>query len=46
MVVFVGLVFVAYAYVLRKGGLEWEDLDQPRPRSSGAGVGPVPAGRA
>jgi NADH-quinone oxidoreductase subunit A len=24
MIVFIGLVFVAYVYVLRKGGLEWE----------------------
>src|SRR5262249_6887011 len=29
MIVFVGLVFVAYAYVFRKGGLEWEELDRP-----------------
>jgi len=25
MAVFVGLVFVAYAYIWRKGGLEWEE---------------------
>ena len=24
MVVFIGLVFVAYVYVWRKGGLDWE----------------------
>jgi NADH-quinone oxidoreductase subunit A len=47
MVVFVGLVFVAYLYVLRKGGLEWEDLDQPRADLPGELVAsPVPAGRA
>ena len=47
MVVFVGLVFVAYAYVLKKGGLEWEDLDQPRPEQRAEPVAsPVPAGRA
>src|SRR5204862_7117823 len=31
MVVFIGLVFVAYLYVWQKGGLEWEALDRPRP---------------
>jgi len=29
MVVFIGLLFVAYVYVLQKGGLEWESLDRP-----------------
>jgi NADH-quinone oxidoreductase subunit A len=29
MVIFIGLVFVAYAYVWRRGGLDW---DRPRPR--------------
>jgi NADH-quinone oxidoreductase subunit A len=47
MVVFVGLVFVAYAYVLRKGGLKWEDLDQPEAEELREPVVvPVPAGRA
>jgi NADH-quinone oxidoreductase subunit A len=47
MVVFVGLVFVAYLYVLQKGGLEWEDLDQPQAERPVEPVAsPVPAGRA
>jgi len=29
MIVFIGLLFVAYVYVLQKGGLEWETLDRP-----------------
>ena len=29
MIVFIGLLFVAYVYVLQKGGLEWERLDRP-----------------
>jgi NADH-quinone oxidoreductase subunit A len=36
MVVFIGLVFVAYVYVWQKGGLEWDSLD--RPRAGGPGV--------
>jgi NADH-quinone oxidoreductase subunit A len=31
MIVFIGLLFVAYLYVLQKGGLEWETLDRPAP---------------
>jgi NADH-quinone oxidoreductase subunit A len=47
MIVFIGLVFVAYAYVLQKGGLEWEGLDRPEPEEAGEPVArPVPAGRA
>jgi NADH-quinone oxidoreductase subunit A len=47
MIVFIGLVFVAYAYVLQKGGLEWEGLDRPEPEEAGEQVvRPVPAGRA
>jgi NADH-quinone oxidoreductase subunit A len=47
MAVFIGLVFVAYVYVLRKGGLEWEDLDQPEAQERAVRVAsPVPAGRA
>jgi hypothetical protein len=29
MVVFVGLVFVAYAYIWRKGGFDWADDATP-----------------
>ena len=41
MAVFIGLVFVAYVYVWRKGGLDWTEdtvtpveaaADSPRPR--------------
>ena len=47
MTVFIGLVFVAYAYVLQKGGLEWEGLDRPEPEEAGEPVvRPVSAGRA
>jgi NADH-quinone oxidoreductase subunit A len=47
MIVFIGLVFVAYAYVLQKGGLEWEGLDRPEPEEVGVPVArPVPAGKA
>ena len=47
MIVFIGLVFVAYAYVLQKGGLAWEGLDRPEPEEAGEPVvRPVPAGRA
>jgi NADH-quinone oxidoreductase subunit A len=42
MVVFIGLVFVAYVYVWQKGGLEWEGLDRPRPVSGVAGFEPLP----
>jgi NADH-quinone oxidoreductase subunit A len=46
MIVFIGLVFVAYAYVLQKGGLEWEGLERPEPEEAGEQVArPVPAGR-
>ena len=48
MIVFIGLVFVAYAYVFRKGGLEWEDLDRAEHVDSPeqvAAPSPVPAGR-
>ena len=30
MAVFIGLVFVAYVYVWRKGGLDWSDRDTDR----------------
>src|SRR5712692_10026541 len=36
MIVFIGLVFVAYLFVWQKGGLEWE----------GSSRGPLPAGAA
>jgi NADH-ubiquinone/plastoquinone oxidoreductase, chain 3 len=29
MVVFIGLVFVAYAYIWRKGGFDWADDATP-----------------
>ncbi len=35
MAVFIGLVFVAYVYVWRSGGLDW---DRPGPRTPAAGV--------
>src|SRR5438034_2875847 len=31
MVVFIGLVFVAYLYIWQKGGLEWEGPQERRP---------------
>ncbi len=31
MIVFIGLVFVAYLYVWQKGGLEWEGPERVRP---------------
>jgi NADH-quinone oxidoreductase subunit A len=37
MVVFIGLVFVAYIYVWQKGGLEWEGPAQRRPLPAGSG---------
>jgi hypothetical protein len=48
MVVFIGLVFVAYLYVWQKGGLEWEgprhgarrgEMPEPLPRSAELGPG-------
>jgi NADH-quinone oxidoreductase subunit A len=41
MVVFIGLVFVAYLYIWQKGGLEWEGPQERRP--SVAEVGGLPA---
>ncbi len=41
MVVFVGLVFVAYLYIWQKGGLEWEGPEQGRLPT--AAVGGLPA---
>ncbi len=38
MVVFIGLVFVAYVFVWQKGGLEWEPPAQP----IGSGSVPLP----
>jgi NADH-quinone oxidoreductase subunit A len=32
MIVFIGLVFVAFVYVWQKGGLEWEGPERPRGR--------------
>ncbi|MGH2591475.1 MAG: NADH-quinone oxidoreductase subunit A, partial [Actinomycetota bacterium] len=31
MAVFIGLVFVAYVYVWKKGGLDWERAERRRP---------------
>jgi NADH-quinone oxidoreductase subunit A len=31
MIVFIGLVFVAYVYVWQKGGLEWQGAERPVP---------------
>jgi len=44
MIVFVGLLFVAYVYVMQKGGLEWETLDRPVPDEGEDVERPVPAG--
>jgi NADH-quinone oxidoreductase subunit A len=41
MVVFIGLVFVAYLYIWQKGGLEWEGPAERRP--STAVLGGLPA---
>jgi NADH-quinone oxidoreductase subunit A len=40
MIVFIGLVFVAYIYVWQKGGLEWEGVERVRGRIE-AGAYPV-----
>ena len=40
MIVFIGLVFVAYLYVWQKGGLEWEGWERVRGRIE-AGAYPV-----
>jgi NADH-quinone oxidoreductase subunit A len=42
MVVFIGLVFVAYVYVWQKGGLEWESFDEPRVEATAEGFEPLP----
>jgi NADH-quinone oxidoreductase subunit A len=42
MVVFIGLVFVAYVYVWQKGGLEWEALDRPQRGRGTQGFEPLP----
>jgi NADH-quinone oxidoreductase subunit A len=47
MIAFIGLLFVAYVYVLQKGGLEWESLDRPVPaggEDAGAPASPVGPG--
>jgi NADH-quinone oxidoreductase subunit A len=38
MMVFIGLVFVAYVYVWQKGGLEWEGLERVRATGEEAGL--------
>ncbi|HEX2089107.1 MAG TPA: NADH-quinone oxidoreductase subunit A [Actinomycetota bacterium] len=35
MIVFIGLVFVAFVYVWQKGGLEWEGPQRRAPRTAG-----------
>jgi NADH-quinone oxidoreductase subunit A len=37
MVVFIGLVFVAYLYIWQKGGLEWEGPVESRPSTAALG---------
>jgi NADH-quinone oxidoreductase subunit A len=41
MAIFIGLVFIAYAYIWRKGGLEWEE-QRPEVRPSQLHVTDVP----
>ena len=36
MIVFIGLVFVAFVYVWQKGGLEWEGPQRPARTAAGA----------
>ena len=44
MIVFIGLVFVAYVYVWQKGGLEWEGPEHARGGPIGIGsYPPLPA---
>src|SRR5438445_6010088 len=43
MVVFIGLVFVAYLYVWQKGGLEWEPAERPEDRGAMPRFEPMPA---
>ena len=38
MIVFVGLVFVAYLYIWQKGGLEWESVRRPAGTAAEADV--------
>ncbi len=42
MMVFIGLVFVAFVYVWQKGGLEWEGPQRPARRTAGAIEGLAP----
>jgi NADH-quinone oxidoreductase subunit A len=42
MVVFIGLVFVAYVYVWQKGGLEWASFDRPRHGVEAEAFEPLP----
>jgi NADH-quinone oxidoreductase subunit A len=42
MVVFIGLVFVAYVYVWQKGGLEWGALERPRHGLEAGVLEPLP----
>jgi NADH-quinone oxidoreductase subunit A len=42
MVVFIGLVFVAYLYVWQKGGLEWEGSERVRRQIEAGAYPPLP----
>lgn len=42
MLIFIGLVFVAYLYVWQKGGLEWDAPERRLPTSAEAGVERLP----
>ena len=45
MVVFIGLVFVAYVYVWQKGGLDWSARERSAARSGAAPPAPPPPER-
>jgi NADH-quinone oxidoreductase subunit A len=46
MAIFIGLVFVAYVYVWRKGGLDWSSPAVDRALQLGAEVRPAPTATA
>ncbi len=43
MAVFVALVFVAYLFILKKGGLEWEEVERPPDLEARPGIDERPA---
>jgi NADH-quinone oxidoreductase subunit A len=43
MIVFIGLVFVAYLFVWQKGGLEWEGPDRRAPSTGFPWAGTMPS---